>query len=876
MEVYADQNFGDLLRRHRRAAGLTQEELAERASLSVRGLSDLERGVKQAPHRYTVQMLADALELSKEDHLALEGAILRRRGRMPTPEHSTPTVGLRLSPTPFIGRKREVEEVRAMLLRDEVRLLTLTGPGGVGKTRLALRVAEVVEDVFPDGITFVSLAPVAEPELVPSTIASSLGLKEVGTEPILKTLTAHLTGKRLLLVLDNLEHLLGAADTVVQLLASCPALISLVTSRAVLRISSEHEYPVPPLTTPTPAHLPDLDALGRYDAVQLFVQRAQAVKPSFELVEENGPLIAEICWRLDGLPLAIELAAARIRLFPPPALLARLSDRLQLLTGGPRDAPDRLQTLRNTIHWSYSLLSAEEQMLFVQLGVFAGGCTVEAVEAVCNQEGKLDVLEGLTRLLDQSLVQQRSVANEPRFLMLETLREYAVERLETLGLAPATRAAHASYFLELAERADERADERLAGPEQGEWLDRLDADYDNLRAALRTLLDGKQAEEALRLGSALAQFWVVRGGVAEGRAWLEEALGQAASVSRDVRARGLMASAYLLAVQSSQDLAEARAREALQIFRELDDVPWIGYCVRLLGVIAFYRANLAQAQALLEEALTIAQTVGSEVATARTLGLLGMVVDVRGDRRQAAALLEESVQRLQGLGELVTYAQFLSFLARALGEVGDLERSASAAREGLDIGRKVGCASAIVIGLMTLGDLALQRTEYEQAADLYDQAVQEARKWGAGAYLFSALSSAAQVAIEQGDHDSARGLLREALDLTHEHDVGHYLPFALEVMSRLSAAEGQPERSVRLFAGAEALRGALGAPAAPSARGWNEKYLTVARTRLDESDWAASWDVGLGRSVAELLNDARDAVTHHSVTADPVTELQAG
>jgi predicted ATPase len=423
---------------------------------------------------------------------------------------------LPLQPTPFIGRQREVEEIKALLGREEVRLLTLTGPGGTGKTRLALQAAERAMGLFSDGVVFVSLASLTDPGLVPFTIAGILKVKERSGQPILETLIEHLRAKRLLLVLDNFEHLLPAAEVVSHLLAVCPELTILVTSRAVLHLAAEHEYPVLPLALPDPRHLPELGALSQYDAVTLFVQRAQTVTPSFAVANENAPAVAEICQRLDGLPLAIELAATRIKLFPPQALLQRLSSRLKLLTGGATDRPTRQQTLRNTLDWSYSLLSEEEQALFARLAVFAGGCSFEAAEAVCNPEGELDLLAGMASLVDRSLIRQEG-EEEPRFSMLETIREYAHEKLDERGEGHTIRAAHAGYFLQLAEEAEPE----LTGPKQGAWLSRLDEELDNLRGALRWFLERGEVEEELRLAAALFCYWRPRGFWSEGGRWLE-------------------------------------------------------------------------------------------------------------------------------------------------------------------------------------------------------------------------------------------------------------------------------------------------------------------------------------------------------------------
>src|SRR5215212_2401605 len=511
--------FGRRLRRLRETAGLTQEELAEKADLSAKGISDLERGERRRPYPNTVRALSDALELPEDERAPLLATVPRRESfRAAATTAAVSEHVLQVPSTPLVGRERDLEVIKASLHRSEVRLLTLTGTGGVGKTRLALEAVRDSAQLFPDGRAFVALASLSSADLVMPTVVRSLGLREAKSQAPREVLRIHLQGKRLLLTLDNFEHVLEAAFEVSSLIEVCPDLCVLVTSRAPLRVRGEHEYPVPPLTLPASTKSPEIEDVSNSASGRLFVERAKEASPAFELTAENAGVVASICRRLAGLPLALELAAAKATFLDPVTMLSRLEQVLS--TGWARDLPERQRTIRASLDWSYNLLDGPQQELFGRLSVFSGGFTLEAAEAVGaarEEVGSGNVLDLLGRLVDQSLVVRSLTEGASRYGMLEPVRQYALEKLEQSGEIEETRQVHAMYFLALAEEIEPQ----LIGPWEAEAFGRLEEELDNVRAALSWASEHGEAALGLRLGGALMSFWLTEGHFGEGRGWIE-------------------------------------------------------------------------------------------------------------------------------------------------------------------------------------------------------------------------------------------------------------------------------------------------------------------------------------------------------------------
>ena len=768
---------------------------------------------------------------------------------------------LPLQLTPFIGREHDLAALRLRLLDAGTRLVTLTGPGGTGKTRIALQVAADLLVSFPDGVWFVNLAPIADPSLLASTIATALGVPETGGQALLDSLKAYLREKHLLLVLDNFEQITAVANQVADLLAVAPALKVLVTSRVPLHVRGEREYAVPPLPLPDRAAHTSPDWLSQYEAVRLFIERARDVQAEFAVTNANAPAVAEICHRLDGLPLAIELAAARVKLLSPEAILQRLDRPLKLLSGGARDLHTRQQTLRATIDWSYNLLAPEEQTLFRRLGVFAGGFDLAAVEAVCsNGDEAGDVFDGVAALVDNSVVRPvETLDGEPRFTLLETIREYALERLEAAGETGGLRRRHVEYFLTMAERGDLE----LRGPNELAWLNRLETEHDNLRAALQWTLNRGEPGLGLRLAGALILFWYYRGHWSEGRAWLERLLAVGDAAAPAVRARALAAAGYI----PSEDGPRIRAwlEESLRLWQAVGDKPGIAESLYYLGTFRLMEEHdKTEARAYVEESARLFWEIGDRWSLARTVTELGNVAYYAGDYDAVGPYYHEGLHLAREVGAP-------TLLAYALHQVGswsnwykhDPVQSVALLKESLALNRELNNKRGMSYDLGMLGEVARLHGDYERAAAYYEEGLMLSREIGDSVGASLARLNLGLVARARGDYTQAAALLRESLLVFHEVKWTMGCCFGLESLAAVAVDRGQAHRAARLFGASEALRETIGIAVDPRDRPEHDRDVAAARAQLDDATWQEALAEGramtLDQDVAFALEEIQDA-----------------
>lgn len=755
MDTRQGPSFGGRLRRLREASGLSQEELAHKAGLTPNAIGTLERGERRRPYPNTVRALADALDLDDTQRAELIASVPPRQGRIAAAS------AVPVPPTPIIGRERDVRTIEALFRQREARLVTLTGPGGVGKTRLAIEVASRLPEELPDGVTFVDLAPLRGAHLVLPTIAQSLGLRQTG--PPQEALRTFLAPRRLLLFLDNFEHVLGAAVDIASLVESCADLAILATSRAPLRIRGESEYHVSPLRMPDPSSIPRAESVEDAPAAQLFLQRARQASPEISLNQKNAGTIAAICWRLEGLPLALELAAAQVRFLAPATLLSRLDWVFQ--SPGARDLPPRQQTLRATLDWDHDLLSHEERSVFRRLGVFAGGFTLPAAEIVIagekGSEGK--TLDLVGRLVEKSLIMAESAtaSDTTRYRMLEPVREYSLQRLEESGEEHAIRTRHADYFSALAQRAApglRRADQLM-------WLDLLSEEHDNLRAALGYLLERGATDEAAQIGWNLWLFWSLRGHVDEGRAWMEalvargpggpglghkralcviatfcfmrgdldrmsqvldEVFADEAALDQDTLTIALVIRGHGLAQRGDLDAAEDVMTRALELARTNDDRWSIAGALRGLAHASMARKDLDAADRFVRESVAVARTTGERWTLALGITIRAMIALLRNNHGLAETLLRECTTLAIDLHDPFTTAYSLTGLAVIAGRRGDGERMAllAGAADALREGTGINIAASVWRHLF---DNEFEAIREEMGRDAFDNACSRGR-----------------------------------------------------------------------------------------------------------------------------------------------------
>ncbi|MEA2575456.1 MAG: hypothetical protein QOH93_2754 [Chloroflexia bacterium] len=905
--------FSRWLKDSRKDLDLTQKDLAQAIGCSVVTVKKLESGDLR-PSKELSRLLAAFFDIpseeqpnflqfararvgTNEDGLASGGDDRGRPWRAITAPHNLPALL-----NSFVGRQTEAGTLRNLLVDSDVRLLTLKGAPGVGKTRLALQVAYIVLRYFADGVYFVSLAGVDSPDLVVPAIAATLGVRESGNKGLLESLQAYLQNKQVLLLLDTFEHVLPAGTAVASLLATAPRLKVLVTSREVLNLYGAYDFDLLPLALPPRDRVAEPDELLQYEAVQLFVHRARSAFVGFEPTAENAPVVAGICTRLDGLPLAIELAAGRIRSLPPETISARLREGFDLLAGGPRDLPPRQRALYSAIEWSYNLLAEEEKSLFRAMSVFAGGCRTDAIAEVLGAAAENkhrssehtypsssttrtsasdNVPSNLASLVDKSLLRQQAASGAIRYTMLDSLRDYANTKVIESAESQALRVSHADFYLRLAEDAEPQ----LLRRDQAAWLSRLDEEHDNLRAALEWSLGSQRVEKGperrreavltgVRLSAALWRYWQIRGLFSEGRKWLESALvvldngHLAADVAEGVqnepdaldanrlgklRVKVLLRAADLVWYQGDREAAGKRFEEGLSIARELGDKDGICASLNMLGTLFEHRGESQQARLLFEDSLTLARELGDRSAEANVLLNLGNIPLRAGNYAEARSYYEQGLRIWRELGDKRGMTMPLINLGVVAREQGDPQAARRLYEESIELSRELGNRRTLGVSLLNLGNILNREGLLEEARALYEEALDMHEEMGDKLGIALVLSNLGNLEARRGNYDEAAPIYKECLAIRNALGYKAGITYCLDGLAEVAMHSGQVPRAARLWAAAEGLRQSLSLAIAPTDRERYEQHWADTRAELGETRWHDEWGRGLAMGVDQAV-----------------------